>query len=308
MDYEKKYKDALERARQVHKYSSDLAEIKRMEDIFPELADFYSTHHTSQEELLAWLEKQGGIDNCPLECSTNTVMTDSKKNQVEPKFKVGDWIARGNVKSQIIGIEDDKYCFDGYKIRCSTIDKNYHLWTIQDAKDGDVLAAQECYAIFKEIDGLNIKCYCTYHYMGFNPSFHINTLQNKTAFQPATKEQRDLLFQKLNDAGYGWDAEKKELKKIEQKPVIDIDIPFGAKDSELIEASYYIPEGFHAEIEGNNVVIKKGEQKPAWSDEDETGWTNTMIMIKECASNHYTKDSIKLVVDWLESIKERIGE
>ena len=32
-------------------------------------------------------EKQGRIDNCPLECSTNTVMTDSKKNQVEPKFK-----------------------------------------------------------------------------------------------------------------------------------------------------------------------------------------------------------------------------
>ena len=50
----------------------------------------------------------------------------------------------------------------------------------------------------------------------------------------------------------------------EQKPnpVLDIEIPFGAKDSELQEASYYIPEGFHAEIEGNRVVIKRGEQKP----------------------------------------------
>lgn len=55
---------------------------------------------------------------------------------------------------------------------------------------------------------------------------------------------------------------KSELEKqSKQKPVINIDIPFGTKDSELIEASYYIPEGFHAEIEGNNVVIKKGEQK-----------------------------------------------
>lgn len=35
------------------------------------------------------------------------------------------------------------------------------------------------------------------------------------------------------------------------------------KDSELQEVSYYIPEGFHAEIEGNKVIIKKGEQKPA---------------------------------------------
>ena len=50
------------------------------------------------------------------------------------------------------------------------------------------------------------------------------------------------------------------------------------------------------------------EKKPIeWSEEDETGWTNTMIMIKECATNHYTKDSIKLVVDWLKSLKERMG-
>ena len=35
---------------------------------------------------------------------------------------------------------------------------------------------------------------------------------------PASKEQRDLLFQKMKEAGYEWDAEKKELKKIEQKP------------------------------------------------------------------------------------------
>lgn len=34
---------------------------------------------------------------------------------------------------------------------------------------------------------------------------------------PATKEQRDFLFQKMKEAGYEWDAERKELKKIEQK-------------------------------------------------------------------------------------------
>ena len=37
---------------------------------------------------------------------------------------------------------------------------------------------------------------------------------------PATKEQRDLLFQKMKEAGYEWDAEKKELRKI--KPHYDI--------------------------------------------------------------------------------------
>lgn len=48
---------------------------------------------------------------------------------------------------------------------------------------------------------------------------------------------------------------------------------------------------------------KQGEH---WSEEDEKGWRNTMIMIKEVASNHYTKDSIKLVIDWLKSLKNRV--
>lgn len=40
------------------------------------------------------------------------------------------------------------------------------------------------------------------------------------------------------------------------------------KESELQEVSYYIPEGFHAEIEANKVVIKKNERKPTWSEVD----------------------------------------
>lgn len=40
---------------------------------------------------------------------------------------------------------------------------------------------------------------------------------------------------------------------------IDYEMPFGAKDSELMGATYTIPEGFHAVIEGNKVIIKKDE-------------------------------------------------
>ena len=76
MDYEKAYKKALERAKKVHKYSSDIAEIKRMEDIFPELKesedekirkaqlDYWRSvggkewHGVPVQETIAWLEKQ----------------------------------------------------------------------------------------------------------------------------------------------------------------------------------------------------------------------------------------------------------
>lgn len=47
----------------------------------------------------------------------------------------------------------------------------------------------------------------------------------------------------------------------EQKSILDIEIPFGAKDSELEDVTYYIPKGYHAEIEDNKVVIKKDKQK-----------------------------------------------
>ena len=71
----------------------------------------------------------------------------------------------------------------------------------------------------------------------------------KDYFANTPKEQQEkdwAELKHLNDVGFG------------------IEIPFGAKDSELQETSYYIPEGFHAEIESNRVVIKKGEQKPAF--------------------------------------------
>lgn len=37
-------------------------------------------------------------------------------------------------------------------------------------------------------------------------------------------------------------------------------IPFGASNSELMEATYFIPQGYHAVIDGDKVIIKKGEE------------------------------------------------
>lgn len=43
----------------------------------------------------------------------------------------------------------------------------------------------------------------------------------------------------------------------ESRKDIGIDIPFGAKDSELIESTITIPEGFTAEIKGNQVMLNR---------------------------------------------------
>ena len=156
------------------------------------------------------------------------------KPKYEPKFHKGDWVigrATENEPRQIAEITED-----GYKSTYGgwygfSFEEDMHLWTIKDAKDGDVLidksGSRECPFIFKETKPSDIKTdmlnplavlgYCGIGGAGFTKGSGWGDTAN-CIYYPATKEQRDLLFQKMKEAGYEWDGEKKELKKIEQKP------------------------------------------------------------------------------------------
>ena len=157
-------------------------------------------------------------------------------DKVEPKFHEGDWIIT-NKKHVWYVDETPKTTSYLYRLinqygkvevaEFEVVDEKARLWTIQDAKDGDVLftsstASYETF-IFKSIDERgNAECYFSYDSEdGFREGkYHF--IGRVTNCKPATKEQRDLLFQKMKEAGYEWDAEKKELKKIEQKPTNNV--------------------------------------------------------------------------------------
>lgn len=138
-------------------------------------------------------------------------------NEVEPKFKVGDWVVRGDTIAQILGIQEQYYVgldIDGKYFTSSRFlnaDK-IRPWTIQDAKDGDVLY---CNNVIYLSHG-NIKPLEQFHaYFGvsFNgtPFTFINEwccLAYKDKVLPATKEQRDILFTKMKEAGYEWNDGK----------------------------------------------------------------------------------------------------
>ena len=163
---------------------------------------------------------------------------------IEHKFNVGQYITDGYVVGQITSIEDEYPCYKildpmgGASITIPfTLQDNYHLWTITDAKDGDVLALSrledkdlwEKIIIFKEYHSEGVKgLYSMPCIEGYG-----NTFKNgKIAFtdekvpyysktwtcnlHPATKEQRDLLFQKIKEAGYKWKAETKTLERLIQ--------------------------------------------------------------------------------------------
>ena len=86
-------------------------------------------------DMAHWLEKQASP---VLFNSSNVGKNDDK---VEPKFKVGDWIYHeisGNT-FHINKIENDLYVSDEGATISLGKQNDWRTWTIQDAKDGDVL-------------------------------------------------------------------------------------------------------------------------------------------------------------------------
>ena len=196
--------------------------------------------------------------------------------KIEPKFHEGDWIVH-NTSGFRFKVESSGYA--GYSV-VSWVgfllfisfdnEEKYHLWTIQDAKDGDVLATLDYILIFKKLLPKNGGVsYCHYDFGCSTPQFNFNKDNNwyfgkEAKVYPATQEQRDLLFQKMKEAGYKWDAEKKELKKIEQNPT----------DEEMKEL-------LHTEYEkGRADAI--AEMQNAWSEEDDVMLNSFLHKVEVC--------------------------
>lgn len=127
---------------------------------------------------------------------------------------------------QIKNITEQEYTLVGYDGSVITrpiqdVDRLASAFTIQDAKDGDVIFYDEGWiCIFKCIHGIWYSSYC---FITDDGEFHTgyerhavdSTIHGNA--HPSTKEQRDLLFQKIKEAGYEWDADKKELKTYKVK-------------------------------------------------------------------------------------------
>ena len=345
MEYEKKYKEALDRAKE--KYSA-CSEPALLEYIFPELKEsedeqsknwileyLYDGLRRTDEQFkdefkaaIAWLEKQDkprktetlmtldeAIEHCKGKSCDNTLCSKEHKqlaewltelkgyrvsvtretqnpaDKLEPKFHEGNWVLNNVCPPvQIASIKGSMYIFtEGDAMPVSFVDENYHLWTIEDAKNGDVLATWSGAFIYNgKRDGIS----CPGSYCGINTlgRFKIGGGKHWTGKKvyPATKEQRDLLFQKMKEAGYEWDSEKKELKKIEF-------------DSEGL-----IEDSCQQQADDLTDMVTK---KSVWREEDETYLEHCITAI----TNYYTDDKGKEnpfrepILDFLKSIKQRIG-
>lgn len=167
----KAYDEALEKARKLYEKGTITESIGY---IFPELEksedekirksllkEFihlqgkdYKFAGLKGEEIIAWLIKQGNKlqGKSAFEAIQEEKVDNS--NKIKSKFKVSDWIVfnNGNVK-RITSVGTHGYTFDdGDYLLYDECDKIAHLWSIEDAKDGDVLSNGRMVVIFKEFE------------------------------------------------------------------------------------------------------------------------------------------------------------
>ena len=427
MDYEKKYKEALKKARQLCLYPTTGPFINDLQNLFPELKESedelkWLTKFIEEEAYclsmdirgdedriklknlqrsLAWLEKQGeqtsvdkvepfdkyeGLtdfertladicigwigeepgwkeyikDNADVLLkiaiekfnSVQDVPFEQKPaDEVESKFKVGDWIISDTVSKdyhicKITDIKNGNYTIestDGYKgcNQFDIFDNAYRLWTIQDAKDGDALTGSkgESILMFRGIgntewdDVIDYYCYYDCHREDFivqeNVEYWGNIENNQ--LKPATKEQHDTLFAKMKEAGYEWNADKKELKKIEQNPTNENPTDVGHEyysellnndDSDTIDeyayqCAYCMSHDWMKETatwEDVQKAVKLGaewqKQKPAWSEEDERIYKVIVELLNSWAKGTIggciIPTNTDRYINWFKSLKDRV--
>ena len=318
----------------------------------------FALHKWEADEMLDWLEKQGESDETkakrflinkgyPIDTNStfptyeemyNIIVEGLKKqdeqkttDKVELRFHEGDWIIfneNHNSIYQIERIDNYRYYLRHYLGGTLSVHFDNELirpWTIQDAKDGDVLYLQHdgkehiiiYKGVIKERFRTFISAYCAYNSIVDAFCFADVSRYADIAYggiMPATKEQRDLLFQKMKDAGYEWDNEKKEVKKI--VPIFNVgDIIAKKHNSDINKfgqftitdvsgGKYWYDESIICDITEQDDWELVEQKSAEWSEEDEK-------RLQSCISSLQGKgfmggvDTIN--TKWLKSIKQRIG-
>lgn len=226
----KAYDEAIERAKSVL-LDCTSEERKVVEYITPELkesengkirkmiiralhGDVLDMEETTKA--IAWLEKQG--EQMPAD-------------KVEPKFEIeeGKWYVC--IRDLLDNYANKAFCKGDIYLSTqngSLIPSNSNVpfevvcpdtyfkdWTIQDAKDGDVLTTDTWTFIFKKYQDKSVYYHCAASTFNNFPTSDSDVFDSNYV-HPTTKEQRDTLMKAMADAGYTFDFEKKKLKKIEK--------------------------------------------------------------------------------------------
>ena len=278
--------------------------------------------------------KEAGISQHDKKTCVENEKNVDKANKVEPKseFKVGDWIVHNssNTLYKIASFSSGYYSLidiNGIHLYpCLCPNEYFHLWTLSDVKNGDILYSPSHHLIWIYKNNKEV-------YAGINMNYD-SSLEIYTNFVipsdacPATKKQCGALLAKMHEAGYDFDFEKKELKKVDQKPAETV--KWSSQEENCIcQLESLVKEKWrYAEKEHNNTSIKKmselmfflktlnpnkkshgiilAESKQKWSEEDEK-IALSIEQVMNCASLlNIVPEKIDKIKTWLNSLRNRV--
>ena len=184
----------------------------------------FKDYGTNLRDCLAWLEKQVPKPQGKTALEAIHEKKVDNANKVELMYHKDDWIIHPNtgIIYQVVACIDNQYQLKYGEHhtfqKCADVDRCTRLWTIQDAKDGDILVSEYNKPFIyngKYIsDSIGAHCGINIHDQFIISPTEYNWTDYKV--EPATKEQRNLLFQKMKEMGWEWDAEKKKLKRMQK--------------------------------------------------------------------------------------------
>lgn len=227
--------------------------------------------------------------------------TEKDIDNVTQIFNVGEWVVNKFGDAWHIDSFDKK----NYQVSDGKGNYNYfpiakqdemRHWSIADVKDGDILSNGKMIVIFKQFEEPSYRQHII-AYIGLDNYGNIQVTDDIWTLgidkaNLATKEQRDLLFQKMQESGYTFDFGNKELNKIEDEP-----------------------ENYKHQLmsEMTDLVKEYIKQTPSeWSEEDEKNLYHLKTLLENLTKDN--KYEFKVISDndrdkytaWLNYLKERI--
>ena len=139
-----------------------------------------------------------------------------------PKFSVGNWLVPYNedIPRLITAVTSDCYELEdvnGHKVSIChrTIENLCRLWTLKDAKPGDILISEDGKHpfIFKKFLGYDPSAYCG---IDTTDSIYISDEDRPWTLdivRPATYDEKQQFFNKLEEEGYKWNEDSLTLLK-----------------------------------------------------------------------------------------------
>lgn len=350
MEQNNNYKDLLRRVRLLYKKTNE--EMKALiEECVPEVLTVNKDE--IKDEIMIYLDWLDGKRDCAPRGEYSiqqmvkyirnnlNVEKEQKPVDVKPIFNVGDYIISNDRyhRGFIIRKELDKYILDdGLQIDVSSI-RNYRLWKLKDAVDGDIIVSGQITLIFKEFER-DSDCNFIIAYAGVDVSGNVQ-ITNKhwlisNDAKPATDDQKKQFLKKLFDAGYIWNR----VNKLHTQQEIKIGDVVKSVEYETLwirtENRYILSDGVSScNIDGKFIKATDEETKTFFKNLNEHGYrydyekkkvvkkgsvvfvsSNDFEMIDKTIwklqdlLGHTTPDSDKIRenIKWLKDFKERASK